>query len=192
MQRSRLRERARERGARAAMRGSGERPTCQSAPQPVVILPDRDQGVLATYSSPATHATRRASPVLPPVGASLVGRSRPSFPRRREPRSGAAAARSIPLSLVCSGPLHRLRGRAREGAAPPPINAPVRHSRERGNLAAARSIPLSLVCSGPLHRLRGRAREGAAHPPTSAPSVIPAPPSVFLANAGIQASPPPP
>ena len=70
----------------------------------------------------------RPQPVIP-AKAGIQDAPFPSFPRRREPRSGAAAARSIPLSLVCSGPLHRLRGRAREGAAPPANQRPLRHSR---------------------------------------------------------------
>ena len=111
------------------------------------------------------------------------------FPRRREPRSGAVAARSIPLSPVCSGLSTVCGGELERGPPHPPINAPAptryrpgpppifpakagiqdapvpsfpRRREPRSGAVAARSIPLSPVCSGPLHRLRGRGREGPA------------------------------
>ncbi len=106
------------------------------------------------------------------------------FPRRREPRSGAVAARSIPLSPVCSGLSTVCGGELERGPPHPPINAPAPNplqtrlpahlSRESGNPGRPRSvIPAQAGTSQrrgsgaihpPLHRLRGRVREGAAPP----------------------------
>ena len=131
--------------------------------------------------SPSGHEARQSLPLSPVCGGELERgaappanqrpptrhrlddrspRPLPSFPRRREPRSGATAARSIPLSPVCSGPLHRLRGRAREGAAPPANQRTrTRHSRESGN--PGRPLPVIPAQAGTSQRRDS----GAVHPP---------------------------
>ncbi len=127
--------------ASAATRGGEERPTRQSTlPHPSFPRtrePSPPGSSLREGTRKRSDARRRRSvrPQLPPSPQPLrlsresghPGRPRPflpSFPRRREPRSGATAARSIPL---------RPTRQSARPTSPPPLPHPTRHCLDGGN-----------------------------------------------------------